>query len=46
LLEDLLEVEHRVIVGDLDLNCKRGRRAGGDRSIHSSSPSGQDWKLP
>src|SRR5262249_53336766 len=42
----LLEVEHGAVVGDLDLECERGRRAGDDRSVHGSSPSGEDWKFP
>ena len=46
LLEGLLEVEHGVVVGDLDLEGERGRRAGDDRGVHGSSPSGEDWKLP
>ncbi len=42
LLEGLLEVEHGVGVRDLDLKGERGRRAGDDRGIHGSSPSGED----
>src|SRR5512135_3938 len=46
LLEGLLEAEHGVVVGDLDLEGERGRRAGDDRGVHGSSPSGEDRKLP
>ncbi len=45
LLEGLLKVEHGVVVGDLNLEGERGRRPGGDRRVHGSSSSGEDWKL-
>jgi hypothetical protein len=41
LLQDLLEVEHGVAVGDLDLEGERGRGPGNDRGIHGSSPTGE-----
>src|SRR3954447_2581607 len=37
-LKGLLEVEHGVIVGDLDLDGERGRSAGDDRSVHGFQP--------
>jgi len=45
-LEGLLEVEHGVVVGDLNLEGERGRRPGDDRGIHGSSPWGASRKLP
>jgi hypothetical protein len=39
-LEGLLEVEHGAVVGDLDLEGERGRRAGDDRGVHGSRASG------
>src|SRR5262249_16943400 len=39
-LERLLEVEHGGVVGDLDLEGEGGGRAGDDRGVHGSSPSG------
>src|SRR5579883_448117 len=40
ILEGLLEVEHRAVVGDLDLEGEGGGRPDGDRGVHGSSPSG------
>jgi hypothetical protein len=46
LLEGLLEFEHGIVVRDLDLEGERGRGSGDDRSVHGSSPSGENWNLP
>ena len=40
ILERFLEVEHRAVVGDLELEGEGGGRAGDDRGVHGSSPSG------
>ena len=39
-MERLLEVEHRAVVGDLELEGEGGGRPGDDRGVHGSSPSG------
>src|SRR5262249_17099794 len=46
ILERLLEVEHRAVVGDLELEGEGGGRPGDDRGVHGSSPSGEGWNVP
>jgi hypothetical protein len=37
-LEGVLEVEHGVVVGDLELECERGRSPGDDRGFMVPAP--------